>query len=50
MSFGLRTTLGLDYKISGAPIDLAFDIDPTFTLAPTTSFDFAGGLAFRFAF
>lgn len=50
VAFGLRTTLGLDYKISGAPIVLAFDIDPTFNLAPETSFDFGAGLAFRFAF
>lgn len=48
--FGIRSALGLDYKISGTPIDLAFDIDPTFTLAPETSFDFGAGLAFRFAF
>lgn len=48
--FGLRGNLGLDYKIPGAPINLAFDIDPTFILVPTTNFDFGAGLAFRFAF
>lgn len=50
VALSLRGTLGLDYKISGAPINLAFDIDPTFNLAPATSFDFVSGLAFRFAF
>ncbi len=50
VAFGIKTTIGLDYKISGTPIDLAFDLDPTFTLAPVTSFDFGAGLAFRFAF
>lgn len=48
--FGLRGNLGLDYKIPGAPINLAFDIDPTFVLAPSTDFNFGAGLAFRFAF
>jgi hypothetical protein len=46
--FGIRGTAGLDYKITGAPINVAFALDPTFVVAPT-DFDFAASLAFRFA-
>lgn len=48
--FALRGTLGLDYKFTGAPINVSFDVNPTFQLAPTTDFHFWGGFAFRFAF
>lgn len=50
VGFGLRGTIGLDYKFSGAPVDVAFGLDPVFQLAPGTDFNFAAGLAFRFAF
>ena len=46
--FALRGTLGLDYKFTGAPINVSFDVNPTFTLAPDTDFDFWAGFAFRF--
>ncbi len=48
--FGLKGTVGLDYKFTGAPINIAFDVNPTFTFAPASDFDFMAGLAFRFAF
>lgn len=48
--FALRGTLGLDYKFTGAPINVSFDVNPVFNLAPDTDFDFWAGLAFRFTF
>lgn len=48
--FALRGTLGLDYKFTGAPINISFDVNPTFNLTPVTDFDFWAGLAFRFTF
>ena len=47
--FALRGALGLDYKFTGAPINVAFDLNPTFNLTPATDFNFWAGLAFRFA-
>lgn len=47
--FALKGTLGIDYKFNGAPINVAFDINPTFSLTPSTNFDFYAGIAFRFA-
>ncbi|MEX6687028.1 hypothetical protein QTN47_05960 [Danxiaibacter flavus] len=47
--FALKGTVGLDYKFTGAPIDIAFDVNPTFNLTPNTDFNFYAGLAFRFA-
>lgn len=48
--FALKGTVGLDYKFSGAPINLALDVNPVMVLAPDTDFDVNMGLAFRFAF
>lgn len=48
--FALRGTLGLDYKFTGAPINVSFDLNPVFALTPDTDFDFWAGLAFRFTF
>ncbi len=48
--FALKGAVGLDYKFSGAPINVAFDLNPTFSLTPVTDFDFFAGFAFRFAF
>jgi hypothetical protein len=48
--FSLRGTLGLDYKFTGAPINVSFDLNPVFTLTPDTDFRFWAGFAFRFAF
>ena len=47
--FALRGAFGLDYKIKGAPINLAFDLNPSFILSPDTDFNFGAGLAMRFA-
>lgn len=47
--FAGRGTLGLDYKFTGAPICVAFDVNPTLTFAPDTDFSFFAGVAFRFA-
>lgn len=46
--FALKGAMGLDYKFTGAPINLSFDLNPIFVLAPDTDFDFWAGLAFRF--
>lgn len=43
--------IGLDYKISGAPINLALDWKPALNLSPDTGLDAEGiGLSVRFAF
>lgn len=47
--FAGRGTLGLDYKFTGAPISVAFDVNPTLTFTPDTDFSFFAGVAFRFA-
>ncbi|HJU46302.1 MAG TPA: hypothetical protein VJ647_05925 [Chitinophagaceae bacterium] len=47
--FAGRGTIGLDYKFSGAPINVAFDLNPTLTFTPDTDFSFFAGVAFRFA-
>lgn len=46
----LKGTLGLNYKITGAPIDVALDIDPTFRLTQGSDFNLNAGIAFRFCF
>ncbi len=48
--FALRPVMGLDYKFTGAPINLALDLNPIFSIVPTTEVDFAVGLTFRYAF
>ncbi|HEX5554403.1 MAG TPA: hypothetical protein VFX43_14250 [Chitinophagaceae bacterium] len=47
--FGVDGVLGLDYKISGAPIDLSLDIQPEVSI-PDGGFGFWGGLGIRFTF
>lgn len=43
--------LGLDYKFSGAPINIALDWKPSFDISPSQGLDFEGvGLSIRFAF
>ncbi len=48
VGFALKGALGLDYKFTGAPINISFDLNPVFWLTPDTDFDFWAGLAFRF--
>ena len=43
--------LGLDYKFSGAPINVSLDWKPALQLTPDTGFDAEGfGLSVRFTF
>lgn len=49
-AFAIKGTLGLDYKINGAPINVALDLNPTFWLTQGSNFDLYAGIAFRFAF
>jgi hypothetical protein len=49
LSFGIDGVLGLDYKISGAPIDLSLDIQPFFELNHPY-FAVWGGLGIRYTF
>lgn len=50
VGFALRPVIGLDYKFTGAPLNVALDANPIFNIAPSTDISFAIGLAFRFAF
>lgn len=43
-----KGTLGLDYKISGAPVNVALDVNPHLRLTQNSDFDFYAGFAFRF--
>jgi hypothetical protein len=46
--FGIDGVLGLDYKFTGAPINLSLDIQPLISI-PDGGFDIWGGLGIRFA-
>jgi hypothetical protein len=47
--FGPDGILGVDYKFTGAPINISFDIQPLFDV-PGMYFNVWGGLGVRFAF
>ena len=48
---GIDGVIGLDYKFTGAPINLSLDWKPTIRVAPDTEFDPDGaGLSIRFTF
>lgn len=47
--FGPDGVLGVDYKFTGAPINLSFDVQPLFDV-PGMYFNVWGGLGVRFAF
>lgn len=47
-SFALRLTLGLDYKFTGAPIDVSLGFDPFFYLAPNTGSNVTLGIGLRY--
>lgn len=49
-SFGVDGVLGLDYKISGAPIALSLDINPYFEMLHHPYADVWGGLGVKFTF
>lgn len=51
ISAGLDGVLGLDYKFTGAPINISLDWQPSLNLIGTRGFEFGwGGLAIRYAF
>src|SRR5215471_20842512 len=49
-SFGIDGVLGLDYKITGAPINLSLDFQPSLEFLDHPYFSGWGGLAIRFTF
>lgn len=49
-SVGLDGVLGLDYKISGAPINFSLDWQPSFEFGDYYGFGNWGGFAIRFTF
>ena len=50
VSFGIDGVLGLDYKITGAPINLSLDFQPSFEILSHPYFSGWGGLAIRYTF
>ena len=48
--FGIRGVIGLDYQVSGVPLDIFLELVPIFDLAPRTEFSFNGALGFRYFF
>lgn len=51
VAVALTPVAGLDFKVPGAPLDLAFDWRPSFLLTPDTNFTAARfGLSARFTF
>ena len=49
-SFGIDGVLGLDYKITGAPINLSLDFQPALELLYHPYFTGWGGIGVRFTF
>jgi len=51
MAIGIDGVIGLDYKISGAPLNLSFDWQPSFNLIGYNYFEGGwGGLGIRYTF
>jgi hypothetical protein len=50
IAVGIDGIIGLDYKITGAPINISFDWQPSFNFITDSYFKGYGGLAFRFTF
>ncbi len=49
--FGIDGILGIDYKITGAPLNLSLDWNPSFEFGTNSAgFNSYGGLSIRFAF
>jgi len=46
--FALRLTGGLDYKFTGAPLDVSLGLDPFFYLTPYTGSTLALGIGLRY--
>ncbi len=49
-TIGVRVPLGLDYMFADAPVDIFVELVPILDLAPSTDFDFNGGIGARFWF
>ena len=49
-TIGVRVPLGLDYMFSNAPVDIFLELVPILDLAPSTDFDFNGGIGARYWF
>lgn len=49
-TIGVRVPLGLDYMFSNAPVDIFLELVPILDLAPSTDFDFGGGIGVRYWF
>lgn len=47
---GVSIPLGLDYLFANAPVDIFVELVPILRLAPSTDFDFAGGIGARYWF
>jgi hypothetical protein len=47
---GIDGVLGLDYKFSGAPINLSIDWQPSFEFGEYVGFSHWGGLGIRYTF
>lgn len=47
---GVDAVLGLDYKLSGTPLNFSLDWQPSFEFGDGSGFDGWGGLAVRYAF
>lgn len=47
-SFALRLTGGVDYKFTGAPLNVSLGLDPFFYLAPYTGSNLALGIGLRY--
>lgn len=51
INFGIDGVIGLDYKITGAPLNLSFDWQPSFNLIGYNYFEGGwGGLGIRYTF
>lgn len=46
--FSLRVPLGFGFNFVDVPVDLFFEVAPTFNVSPDFSFQFNGNLGFRF--
>lgn len=50
LDLGIDGVIGLDYKISGAPLNISLDWQPSFTILSDPEFRSWGGLGVRFTF
>lgn len=48
--FGVRTIGGLDYWVSGAPLQIFVEVGPWFVISPDTDTEFDAGIGVRYYF